>query len=46
MAGITDDQDYRLPSDISGGEAQRIAFIRSIAHSPDVILADEPTSNL
>ena len=46
MAGVIDKQDFRLPSDISGGEAQRIAFIRSITHSPDVILADEPTSNL
>ena len=46
MADISNDQDFRLPSDISGGEAQRIAFIRSIIHSPNVILADEPTSNL
>ena len=46
MADVSDHQDRRLPSDISGGEAQRIAFIRSIVHSPNVILADEPTSNL
>lgn len=30
----------------SGGEAQRIAFIRSIIHDPDLVFADEPTSNV
>lgn len=30
----------------SGGEAQRIAFVRSVAHDPDLIFADEPTSNV
>ncbi len=44
--GINDNQEHRLPSYISGGEAQRMAVIRSIAHCPKVILADEPSSNL
>jgi putative ABC transport system ATP-binding protein len=30
----------------SGGEAQRVAFVRSMAHEPQLIFADEPTSNV
>jgi putative ABC transport system ATP-binding protein len=43
---LFDNQDERLPSAISGGEAQRIAVARSIVHSPKVVIADEPSSSL
>ena len=39
-------RSHNFPAQLSGGDQQRAAVARAIAHRPQVILADEPTGNL
>lgn len=45
LVGLIHKKD-NFPNEMSGGEKQRIAIARSLAHRPVLLLADEPTGNL
>lgn len=43
--GVWERRDHP-PHELSGGEMQRVAVCRALAHSPRLVVADEPTGSL
>lgn len=43
---ITEETQRKFPTQISGGEAQRVGIVRALINSPEILFADEPTGAL
>jgi len=46
MVGLSPEDGYKYPAELSGGMTKRVAFARALALDPDIVFLDEPTSGL
>lgn len=46
QVGLSEEVYRKFPSQLSGGEAQRVAIVRALINSPEIVFADEPTGAL